>query len=87
MPAAACAALGLLPPSVARWAAAAAFAALVLAAHAWLWRCSSTPNAPGDPAGAASPVDGPVNGSCGGAHTERFDVAPVRRLELEPSGR
>ena len=87
-----CLALGLLPHGVGRWAAAAAFAALILAAHAWLWCCSSTANAPGDPAGASSPVDGPVNGLVdgpvnGGAYTERFDAAPVRRLELEPSGR
>ena len=85
-----CLALGLLPRGVARWAAAAAFVALILAAHAWLWCCSSTANAPGDPAGASSPVDGPVNGLVdgpvnGGAYAERFDAAPVRRLELEPS--
>ena len=88
-----CLALGWLPQGVGRWAAAAAFAALILAAHAWLW-CSSgsTANAPGDAADAASPVDGPVNGLAdgpvnGGAYSERFDAAPVRRLELEPPGR
>ncbi len=88
-----CLALGWLPHGVGRWAAAAAFAALILAVHAWLWcSSSSTANAPGDAADAASPVDGPVNGLAdgpvnGGVYSERFDAAPVRRLELEPPGR
>ena len=79
---AACAALGLLPMSVAGWAVGCAFAAVILLLEMWLWCRSCDAN-------QSQPIDGVLDAACQGepAHSERFNGAPVRRLELEPSGR
>ena len=79
---AACAALGLLPMSVAGWAVGCAFAAVILLLEMWLWCRSCDAN-------QLQPIDGVLDAACQGepAHSERFNGAPVRRLELEPSGR